>query len=259
MSGKLITIPAVFDSLKEHNNDGTHKGAYVVLVSEKGAANGVAELDASSLIPLSRLPSTLTGKDADTLDGYHATGLAKAGANFDITSIAGLTTPLSRAQGGSGYNQAIAPLFAYQHVPVSVTGVTTETTLFTATVPANTMGANGVLDIQALLYANNSANAKTVRLYFGETLLAVGNIPTGSVQGLRFLHRLFNRNAANSQIFFGSSSGSSLAYSFGAVNVVMGTPAIDTTQNQSLTITGQLANAADTIRCEAVDVEVLRP
>ncbi|MBI5970873.1 MAG: hypothetical protein HY884_06935, partial [Deltaproteobacteria bacterium] len=89
-------------ALVEHNNDGTHKGAYVALVSEKGAPLGVATLDGSSFIPLSQIPVTLTGKDADTLDGYHAAGLAKAGANSDITSLSGLTTPLSNAQGGSG-------------------------------------------------------------------------------------------------------------------------------------------------------------
>jgi hypothetical protein len=45
--------------------------------SEKGAANGVCELDASALIPLTRIPSTLTGKDADSVDGYQGTDLEK--------------------------------------------------------------------------------------------------------------------------------------------------------------------------------------
>lgn len=40
--------------------------------SEKAAASGYCDLDASVLIPLARIPTTLTGKSADTLDTYHA-------------------------------------------------------------------------------------------------------------------------------------------------------------------------------------------
>jgi len=42
-----------------------------VPAGDVGVANGVAELDNSALIPLAQLPNTLTGKDADTLDGAH--------------------------------------------------------------------------------------------------------------------------------------------------------------------------------------------
>ena len=36
------------------------------------AANNVLQLDASGLVPLANIPSVLTGKDADTVDGAHA-------------------------------------------------------------------------------------------------------------------------------------------------------------------------------------------
>lgn len=42
-------------------------------IAQKNAANGVATLDGSKLIPLAQIPATLTGKDADTIDGKHAT------------------------------------------------------------------------------------------------------------------------------------------------------------------------------------------
>jgi hypothetical protein len=40
--------------------------------------------------------------NADTVDGKHAADFADSGANSDITSLNGLTTPLSVAQGGTG-------------------------------------------------------------------------------------------------------------------------------------------------------------
>jgi hypothetical protein len=53
--------------------------------SEKGIASGYCDLDASALVPLARIPATLTGKDADTVDTYHATSLEKT-ANKGVAS-----------------------------------------------------------------------------------------------------------------------------------------------------------------------------
>lgn len=45
-------------------------------LNEKGISNGVATLDGSASIPLAQIPTTLTGKDADTLDGSHGSAFA---------------------------------------------------------------------------------------------------------------------------------------------------------------------------------------
>jgi len=42
-----------------------------------GQPNGLATLDANALVPLSQIPTPLTGKDADTVDGYHGSALEK--------------------------------------------------------------------------------------------------------------------------------------------------------------------------------------
>lgn len=47
------------------------------VAANKGVANGYCELDASALVPLARLPATLTGKDADTVDGLQGSQLAR--------------------------------------------------------------------------------------------------------------------------------------------------------------------------------------
>ncbi len=49
--------------------------------ANKGVASGYCELDASVLIPLARIPTTLTGKDADTLDTYHAASFSQTSHN----------------------------------------------------------------------------------------------------------------------------------------------------------------------------------
>ncbi|RLI71079.1 hypothetical protein DRO97_10215 [Archaeoglobales archaeon] len=45
--------------------------------TEFNAANKLLKLDANALIPLTHIPTPLTGKDADTVDGYHGADLEK--------------------------------------------------------------------------------------------------------------------------------------------------------------------------------------
>jgi len=42
-------------------------------------ANGTVKLDENALVPLAQIPDTLTGKDADTVDGIHASTTGEAG------------------------------------------------------------------------------------------------------------------------------------------------------------------------------------
>lgn len=139
------------------------------------------------------------------------------------------------------------PNLAQSAVAVSHTGNTTETTLATIAVPANMMGPNGALRINAQFSHTNSANNKTSRIRLGATEFA-GTVQT-TVAGSRIAAIIQNRNVANSQVggFYGSSGGSAAV-----------TAAIDTTVSQNLTITGQLASAGETITLESYTVEILR-
>ena len=63
---------------------------------EKAAANGVATLDANIKIPLAQIPTTLTGKDADTVDGKHASDLVQyVGGAVPISVPVNLTNQLN--------------------------------------------------------------------------------------------------------------------------------------------------------------------
>ena len=55
------------------------------------AANNVLQLDASGLVPLANIPSVLTGKDADSVDGMHLTDLDARYVNVTGDSINSIT------------------------------------------------------------------------------------------------------------------------------------------------------------------------
>jgi hypothetical protein len=73
--------------------------------SRKGQANGYCELDNGVLVPLTRIPATLTGKDADTVDGKHAAdleqvankGVANGYASLNASSLV-VQNPASKGQ-----------------------------------------------------------------------------------------------------------------------------------------------------------------
>lgn len=94
--------------------------------------------------------SARANADAQIILDYQAAVATKAakGANSDITSLSGLTTPLSKAQGGtgntSGAADSAAKLSTARALVVDLTSITPAS--FDGTVDA-TMGATGILPI----------------------------------------------------------------------------------------------------------------
>jgi hypothetical protein len=159
--------------------------------------------------------------------------------------------------GGGGASVA-APtqiILAQSAVPVSHTGDANEFTLATIDLPANSMGPNGSVSIEALFSHTGSAGNFIGRIRFGAAILA-GNFQIGAAnKAERINNTIYNRNAANSQIF---SSNLNSTYPLALDPNPPTTAAIDTTVAVSITITGQVVNAADTITLEAYTV-ILRP
>ena len=148
--------------------------------------------------------------------------------------------------------QTYSGLYAYQHVAVSHTGDLVETTFASFTIPGGTLGANGTLKINALVTCNSNANSKTVRVYFGGQQIGILTMTT--LGGLVFERRLVNKNSESAQVIYAAQ----LSTSFGNTSATYSEYTVDTTQDQTLTITGQLAVGTDNITCRSVDVEVLR-
>ena len=121
---------------------------------------------------------------------------------------------------------------------VSLTGTTTETTLLTIPIKGGLMGLRGRLGEIAFFAMTNNANIKTFRAKIGGSTIATGT--SSNLNSTRFDFWLLNRNNQSSQ------------YTNNAASF-----AIDTSVDFDLVITGQLANAADTLTLSALTLEAL--
>ena len=139
-------------------------------------------------------------------------------------------------------------VLAQSSVAVPHTGDTIETTLASVVIPAGAMGPNGRVRITSLWSGTNSANNKTMRHKIGGVNYFAQNLTTQ--QSWRHETEIGNRNAANSQAGNGNNS-------WGAAGQATITSAIDTSSAVTVLLTGQLANAAETVSLEGYRVEVL--
>lgn len=123
----------------------------------------------------------------------------------------------------------------------SHTGDTTETTLETITIPANTLGANGSLRIELRYEYTGTAGNKTLRVKLNSTTI-FGSINTSATDTYGQV-LLFNDGSTNAQQAVGFQ-----AHSSGSVDLINNTSlAEDSTSAMNIVITAQLGNAADQI------------
>lgn len=133
----------------------------------------------------------------------------------------------------------------------AVTGTLVETTLKSVSIAANSIGPTGGLHIVVVGSIAGAAGTKTMRIkYAGSTL---GTIPwAAGVTGFWFFETwLYNTSNTAQRIFNRNSDATGTT-----ILVGYSTAAVDTTQNQLITITGQLGNVADTITATMFDIYV---
>lgn len=132
----------------------------------------------------------------------------------------------------------------------SITGTTTETTLYTYDIPAYVPGKNGRLVIETWWNATANANAKTPRIKAGATTILTGSLTTsGAFVDRRVI--AWANNYSSQYTYIGSHTGGwhTAATALPTSLTMTGTAAI------TLTFTGQLADAGDTIRLVAVFID----
>lgn len=142
-------------------------------------------------------------------------------------------------------------IIAQSAVQVAHTGTIAEVVLASFVIPAGALGPNDQLEIDTLWTNNNSAGAKNQRVRFGTTnYLALA--PTTNVT---HQYKVFvsNRGVPNSQIGFGNTGVSYNSTGAGAI-----ASAIDTTQDVTVQILGQLATDTDIIRLERFSARINR-
>lgn len=167
-------------------------------------------------------------------------GLAFVASNAEAANQYGI---------GKGNIYSVPTLTTYYLTSSSVTGTTTEKELGVVPVPGGKMGPHGALRIKTLYSYTNSANVKTVKLYFGGQLAHTATMTTTGI----FSYSIIIRNKGtvtqnNSQIDTanGPTSGSSMTVNTG--------PGV----SNNISFTCQLSNATETCSLLSYIVEVLR-
>lgn len=206
------------------------QSAVPVILPSSGSSNATGQITLTTALPYQ--PSGTVGlylPAGVVTAGSQGTGAAVYQVIFSSTSVCQIQgTGIVTANGA--YTQTTAA----------------DLTLVAATVPGGAMGANGALRIFSQSTVNNSAGTKTPKIFHGSQLLATTSLTT--VTGATLLWLTRNRGAQNLQTFIvpiqSANNGSQYA-------------TIDTSVNQLVTFTGQLAAATDYIILENYLVEVL--
>ena len=118
------------------------------------------------------------------------------------------------------------------------------------------MGSNGSLRVSTLFGYTNSANNKTLKIKFGNSSpMVVQAAPTtSSTASLNSIVTIQNMGATNAQ-----ETHASLIASIGATGTALITGAFDTTVDQLLEVTVQLASGGESVSLRRALVELIRP
>lgn len=134
----------------------------------------------------------------------------------------------------------------------SLTGTTTETTLATIAIKGGVLGENGKIRFYILGTVTNSANNKILRIK--HTATSLWQVAYTAAVGITAQILFFNKGSESSQVTSLFNSTGLIASSSTSV-----TPSsIDTSADFSLTVTGQLANSADSISVTAIFAEIMQ-
>lgn len=122
-------------------------------------------------------------------------------------------------------------------------------TLLTISIPANSLGPNGAVEVYGIQSNNNSANTKSTTVSFGNMQLSMGSNTTNLANSA--LHLIVNRGVTNSQVSIANTG-----FSATAAASTVGT--VDTTAVVSCTFLGQLVTAAtDTVQYDAIRLNII--
>lgn len=185
------------------------------------------------------LPASCLGGNANTAGWYYAL----------LTSTTVGTVYNNTYATGLPFIPGSAVLTAFAGAGSAYTGVTSAQAALTWTLPGNSMGANGILEISGVIGFNGSANNKTVTIKIGSTTIFSLVEATSTVKAYQFLIQVGNMNATNAQMVQNTGTP-------GASTVANTYSAIDTTQNQTVTVNVTNATATDWTAIESFSAVV---
>ena len=133
---------------------------------------------------------------------------------------------------------------------VALTGTTSETTLLTVNIPAGLIGISGKVKLYPLYSMTLNANNKVLRVKLGGSqafYTAVSNSSQSSAL-------VIIRNIGSESV---QKSSTTVVPGLGNTGTALNTLAIDTSVATTITVTGQLANSADTMTLEGFFMEIV--
>jgi len=175
-------------------------------------------------------------------------------AHGDLTLLRDPSAPLMAAtrqyvDAGLAGKPSIAsvPLVVTTTGQVSLTGSTTETNMAALRIPANTMGANGVIEVKCFWSYTNSSNNKTILHRLGATsgsggVSVIGSVIVTTTASSQTMAIIRNNNAVNSQTVFASASTP-----FGPSGSAPLTSSQNSAADLYININGQLAVGTETL------------
>lgn len=180
----------------------------------------------------------------------HGNAPSQAGTAFLRSgTIAG--SSITNANAAGGIPIVLGKSFAQVTAPAD----TNEDILATVTVPANAMGANGVLRIRCQFAYTNNANSKTLRVrWSGASGTQFINLGRSTNLSSTFDFVIGNQNATNSQRSLVSIEMQGAGAATYPASV---TAAIDTTAATTILFTGQKGTAGDTLTLDGYLVELM--
>jgi len=151
---------------------------------------------------------------------------------------------------------------AVQNTDSSVTDATTnETTLFSCTVPGGALGPNDWLEIEAPTGVSGVAVARTLRVKFGGTTFVTYTSSAAGVTRFPAQARIVNRNSTAAQRSYAPQNSVQQGGLSALTLPTIATGVVDTTQDQTLVVTGQWGTAGtgtNAITLEMVNVRIVR-
>lgn len=138
--------------------------------------------------------------------------------------------------------------------PTSVSNTTSETTLYTFSIPGGTLGTNRMLLLRTFMTSTHFNAAGTLRFKYGATTLVTLSFPsTAGVRTYMIDLMLRANGATNAQVALGCIFGSMTAGASGTANE-------DSTANRNLVMTWQYSAAvAETTTLHGAVLELLPP
>ncbi len=132
---------------------------------------------------------------------------------------------------------------------VALTGTTSETTLLTVNIPAGLIGISGKVKMYPLYSMTNNANNKTLRVKLGGSTAYSIVVASSSQSSALVIIRNMGSEAVQ-------KSSTSVVTGLGNNSATLTSLTVDTSAATTITVTGQLANSADTMTLEGFFMEV---